>query len=98
MSQLSIEDVEKIALLARLHLTEEEKIKYQEQLSAVLDYVEAINELDLADLPPTAHAVAQQNILRDDIVDEQLPIDEALANAAASAQDQFAIQAVLDDA
>ncbi len=97
MSTLTLADVEKIAMLARLHLTAEEKEKYRQQLSAVLDYVAAIDELDLDDLPPTTHAVSQHNILRPDRVSEALPVEQALANAASTAADQFAIQAVLDE-
>ncbi len=97
MSTLTLADVEKIAMLARLHLTEEEKEKYRQQLSAVLDYVAAIDELDLDDLPPTTHAVSQHNILRPDRVSEALPVEQALANAASTAENQFAIQAVLDE-
>lgn len=94
MSTLTIQDVEKIALLARLALTEEEKVLYQHQLSAVLDYVEQINELDLEGIPPTTHAVAQQNVWREDVVNSHLPTAEALANTAAHAQNQFLIQKV----
>ncbi len=97
MSTLTLADVEKIAMLARLHLTTEEKEKYRQQLSAVLDYVAAIDELDLDDLPPTTHAVSQHNILRPDRVSEALPVEQALANAASTAENQFAIQAVLDE-
>lgn len=93
---LSIADVEKIALLARLELTEEEKVRYQHQLSAVLDYVAMIDELDLEDVPPTTHAVAQHNVLREDMVSSGLSVEAALANAASAQDDQFAIQAVLD--
>lgn len=96
MSTLTLADVEKIANLARLELTEEEKVKYQKQLSAVLTYVEHLNELELEDVPPTIHAVAQQNILRDDVVTFNLPPAEALANSAKQAQNQFAIQAVFE--
>jgi len=50
---LSSRDVEKIALLARLELTDDEKALYQEQLSAILDYAHRLNQLDIADVPPT---------------------------------------------
>lgn len=96
MSTLTIADVEKIALLARLELSDAEKESYRQTLSNVLDYVEKINELDLEGVPPTTHAVAQQNVLRDDVVNSSLPAEEALANAAAQADNQFAIQAVLE--
>jgi aspartyl-tRNA(Asn)/glutamyl-tRNA(Gln) amidotransferase subunit C len=97
MSTLSLQDVEKIAMLAHLYLTDEEKAKYQKQLSEVLTYVEQLSELDLAGVPQTAHAVEQQNILRDDQVNSTISIGLALRNAAATADDQFAIQAVFDD-
>lgn len=94
---LSPQDVEKIAALARLELTAEEKARYQEQLSAILDYAERLNELDTDDVPPTASAVALTNVWREDIVAPSLPTDEALFNAARKALNQFQIQAVLDE-
>ncbi|MCI0397373.1 MAG: Asp-tRNA(Asn)/Glu-tRNA(Gln) amidotransferase subunit GatC [Chloroflexi bacterium] len=95
---LSLADVEKIAALARLELTAEEKARYQEQLSAVLEYAARLNELDLTGVPPTASAVALQNILRQDEVEPSLPVEEVLFNAPQKAQNQFQIQTVLDDA
>ena len=95
---LSSQDVEKIAALARLALTDEEKALYQEQLSAVLDYARRLDELDIAGVPPTASAVALQNVMRDDIVEPSLPTEEALFNTARQSADQFQIQAVMDDA
>ena len=97
MSSLTIQDVEKIALLARLYLTEEEKLKYLTQLSDVLTYVEQLSELDLTDVPPTAHAVAQQNIMRQDEVNSTISVENALKNAADTDDDQFAIQAVFNE-
>lgn len=94
---LTKEDVKKIANLARLEVTAEEIADYQSQLSAILDYVARLSELDLADLEPTAHAVAQQNVMRSDVVKPSLTMDEVLHNAANHADNQFAIQAVLDD-
>lgn len=96
MSTLTRDDVRKIAHLARLELTEEEVSLYQKQLTAVLDYVETLDELVLDDVPPTTHAVAQVNILRDDEVNSTMPQADALANAAQTKDGQFAIQAVFD--
>ncbi|MBK7218749.1 MAG: Asp-tRNA(Asn)/Glu-tRNA(Gln) amidotransferase subunit GatC [Candidatus Promineofilum sp.] len=90
-------DVTHIARLARLALTEEELAHYQEQLAAILDYAARLNELDLSGVAPSAHAVARQNVLRDDIVTPSLPRDDALFNAAATAEGQFLIQAVLEE-
>jgi len=94
---LTADDVQKIAHLARLELTAAEVDQYREQLSAILDYAARLNELDLAEIPPTAHAVTQQNIWRADEADPSLPIDEVLANAPQQADNQFVVQAVLDD-
>jgi len=94
---LTIVEVEKIAGLARLALSAEEIAVYQKQLSAVLDYAAVLNELDLSGIERTAHAVAQHNVMRDDIVEPSLPIDDVLFNAAATAGNQFLIQAVLEE-
>lgn len=94
---LTHEDVAWIANLARLALSDEEMEAYRVQLSAVLDYAAILNELDLTDIEPSAHAVLRRNIWREDIVEPSLPLEDVLFNAAAGAQDQFLIQSVLDD-
>jgi aspartyl-tRNA(Asn)/glutamyl-tRNA(Gln) amidotransferase subunit C len=94
---LTLQDVEKIANLARLELTAEEKALYQGQLSAVLDYAARLNELDIADVRPTSSAVALVNVWRDDVVEPSLPLEDVLYNAPQQAQNQFAIQSVLED-
>lgn len=94
---LTRQEVEKIAHLARLALTDDQIAEYQEQLSAVLDYADMLNELDLSDVEPTAHAISRQNVLREDKVEPSLPTDEVLANAEQHKQDQFFIQSVLSD-
>lgn len=94
---LTRSDVEKIAHLARLELTEDELSLYQGQLSAILDYAARLNELELEGVLPTAHAVIQQNVLRDDVAEPGMSMDAALFNAPRQAQNQFVVQAVLDE-
>lgn len=94
---LTREEVIKIAHLARLALTPEEVATYQEQLSAVLDYAARLNELDLTGVEPSPHAVARQNVMRDDAIEPGLSVEDALFNAAATADNQFLIQSVLDE-
>ena len=94
---LTLKDVEKIAELARLSLSDEEKALYLGQLTAVLAYADMLNELDLEGVQPTTRAVHQQNILREDIVQPSLPVAEVLQNAAKTARNQFQIQAVLGE-
>jgi aspartyl-tRNA(Asn)/glutamyl-tRNA(Gln) amidotransferase subunit C len=94
---LTIRDVEKIAHLARLALTEAQKSQYAQQLTAVLDYAARLDELDLAGVPATAHAVAQQNVMRDDEIEPSLPLADLLYNAPQQRDNQFFIQTVLGD-
>lgn len=90
-------DVEKIAHLAHLALTEDEISQYQQQLSAILAYAERLNELALDDVSPTAHAISQQNVWREDVAQPGLPLTAVLHNAPQQANDQFVVQAVLND-
>jgi aspartyl-tRNA(Asn)/glutamyl-tRNA(Gln) amidotransferase subunit C len=94
---LTLQDVEKIAHLARLELTDAEKAQYLEQLTAILEYAEMLTELDLTGIAPTAHAIAQENVLRDDVVAPSLLIEDVLFNAPQQAQNQFLIQSVLEE-
>lgn len=94
---LTREEVEKIAHLARLALTPAEIEMYQTQLSAVLDYAERLNSLDVEHVEPTAHAVTRQNVMREDVAVPGLSTEDALFNAARRADDQFLIQSVLDE-
>lgn len=93
---LTLADVEKIAELARLELTDDEKNQYREQLSAILDHAAMLDELDLTAVSPTTHAVTRQNIMRDDVIEPSLPVEDVLYNAPREAQNQFLIQAVLE--
>ena len=94
---LSREEVEKVAALARLELNEDEKERFREQLSAVLNYVARLEELELEGVPPTGHAMPLQNVLREDVAKPSLAKQEVFLNAPEVAHDQFLIQAVLDD-
>lgn len=94
---LSKTDVEKIASLARLELTDAEKALYQEQLSAILDYAQRLNQLDLTDVPPTSSAVDLKNVTRDDLVEPGLSTEDVFHNAFRSSQDHFKIQAVFEE-
>jgi len=63
---LSKEEIEHIALLARLGLTDEEKKKYASQLSSILDYVEQLKEVDTDGVEPTAQVTGLENVMRQD--------------------------------
>jgi aspartyl-tRNA(Asn)/glutamyl-tRNA(Gln) amidotransferase subunit C len=94
--KLSRAQVIAIAELAKLQLSDEEIERFGDQLSQVLEYAERLEQLDTADIPPTASVLPLRNVFRDDEVRPSLPRDEALANAPDTADGQFRVDAVLD--
>jgi aspartyl-tRNA(Asn)/glutamyl-tRNA(Gln) amidotransferase subunit C len=96
MPKLSLEEVEHIAVLARLGLSSAEKEMFRDQLSAILDYAEKLNRLDTAGVPPTTSALPLSNVMRLDEVTPSLSTDDALANAPDAEANQFRVQAILD--
>ena len=94
--KLSREEVLHIALLARLGLTEAEVDKFSEQLSNILENFEVLQQIDTDDIPPTAQAIALQNVMSDDEVASSLPQDQVLSNAPKKEDDFFRVRAVLE--
>jgi aspartyl-tRNA(Asn)/glutamyl-tRNA(Gln) amidotransferase subunit C len=85
------EQVLHVARLARLELSEDEVQRMSSELSAVLDHIQVIGELDLHGVPPTTHVVEVSNALRPDVVAPSLPRDVALENAPAVAGGGFLV-------
>ena len=79
--EISRAEVLHVAKLARLALTEEEVGRFQEQLSAILEAVGKVSELDLEGVPPTSHPLDLVNVLAEDEPAPSLSLEEALANA-----------------
>ena len=81
--QLSKDEIQHIAKLVRLELTGEELIKYGDQLSAVLSYIDQLKEVDVKAVLPTAQVTGLENVLRDDKVEnwDQAEIEAALKDA-----------------
>jgi aspartyl-tRNA(Asn)/glutamyl-tRNA(Gln) amidotransferase subunit C len=88
-------DVEYIANLARLSLSEGEKDSFARQLSTILDYIDTLNSVDTANVEPTAFVVAGHNPLREDVERPSLPVDELLANGPSVKKGHFAIPKVI---
>lgn len=78
---ISIEDVEHVAKLARLALSDREKETFRSQLSDVLDHAKVISEVDTDNVKPTSHTVQIDNVLREDRCTPSLSVEEATANA-----------------
>jgi aspartyl-tRNA(Asn)/glutamyl-tRNA(Gln) amidotransferase subunit C len=94
--KLSRAEVEHIAELAKLELTEEEKIKFCEQLSAILEYAEMLQQLDTEAIPPTATVLPLQNVMRLDEVAPSFSQEDILANAPDAAEGCFRVRAILE--
>ncbi|RMF99708.1 MAG: Asp-tRNA(Asn)/Glu-tRNA(Gln) amidotransferase subunit GatC [Planctomycetota bacterium] len=94
---LSRADVEKVSLLARLALSDDEIDVMAGQLAKVLDYMQLLEEADVADVEPMAHAADVTNVFRPDEVKPSLPREQALANAPNHDGECYRVPAVLGD-
>ena len=88
---ISSDDVQHVARLANLSLTDDEVARMSEQLSGILGHVEALAGLDLAGVPPTAHALDLENVTRPDLPRPSWPVDEVLAGAPAAENGAFRV-------
>jgi aspartyl-tRNA(Asn)/glutamyl-tRNA(Gln) amidotransferase subunit C len=93
---LTIEEVEHIAALARLELTEQEKANYREQLSAILEYAARLQALDTAGIPPTSSVLPAQARLRSDEPIQGLARETLLKNAPSTNGKMFQVPPVLE--
>ncbi|MDT8303854.1 MAG: Asp-tRNA(Asn)/Glu-tRNA(Gln) amidotransferase subunit GatC [Sedimentisphaerales bacterium] len=87
----------KVAKLSRLDLTGDEVQEFTGQLSAILDYVEKMNELDTTGVEPLAHCLPVSNVLREDFAKESLGTEKVLANAPQRDDEFFKVPKILDD-
>ncbi len=96
MSRLTRADVEHVAQLARLALTDDEIEHFTAQLGVILDHSAQVAALDTSEVPPTAHPLPLVNVLRADVVRPSLPRDEVLAMAPATEDGRFRVPRILD--
>lgn len=89
-------DIEKLAVLARIELTHEEREKFSAQLGDVLAHVEQLNKVNVDGVEPTAHAFHVTNVWRKDEAVAGLAVADALMNAPAKRNDQFSVPKVVD--
>ena len=94
--RLTLAEVEHIAELARLSLSDDEKALLQEQLSAILEYAERLQALDTSAIPPTATVLPLRSVMRADEPRDSMSRDDVLANAPQVEAESFRVQAVMD--
>ncbi|MEZ0240865.1 MAG: Asp-tRNA(Asn)/Glu-tRNA(Gln) amidotransferase subunit GatC [Chloroflexota bacterium] len=95
MASLSRSDVEHVAYLARLGLSDAELERLEGQLNHILDQYAKLAELDTEAIPPTAQTIELENILRDDVVTPSLPVEAILRNAPARTGDFVIVPPIL---
>jgi aspartyl-tRNA(Asn)/glutamyl-tRNA(Gln) amidotransferase subunit C len=95
MAGLSRSDVEHVAHLARLGLSDEELARLEGQLNHILDQYAILARLDTDEIPPTAQTIELENILREDVARDSLPVDAVLANAPKREGDFIVVPAIL---
>jgi len=93
---ITVKDVEHVANLARLTLSDEEKEKFTDQLNAILKYAEKLGELDTENVEPTTHVLPIVNVTREDENRPSWPIEKVLQNAPDEEDGQFKVPAVLE--
>ena len=89
-------DIQHVAKLARLALTEDERAALATQLGQILEHAALVGEVAAADVPPTASPIPRVNVLRDDVAEPSLPVDEALRNAPERDGDRFRVPRIAE--
>jgi aspartyl-tRNA(Asn)/glutamyl-tRNA(Gln) amidotransferase subunit C len=95
MSEITIADVEYVAGLAQLSLSDTAKQKLAQELGGILSYIEKLNELDTEGIEPMMHAMPLTNVLREDRVEPSLPRELALKNAPNTDGEYFLVPKIL---
>lgn len=90
-------DIAKVASLARIALSADELRLYGEQLGAILEHAERVQQLPTEGIPPTSHPVPMTNAFRDDVVTGSLPVEDVLAGAPEAEDGYFRVPPVLGD-
>ena len=94
---VTLNDLEKIAQLARLTLKEDEKEKFLEQVNQILKYVEKLNEVNTEGVEPLSHSMDLVNVMREDEIKPSMPVEKGLANAPDREGTAFKVPRIIED-
>ena len=90
------EEIEHIAMLARLRLSDEEKELFGSQLSSILGYMDKLEELDTKDIEPTSHVLSLNNVMREDVTSPSLRREDALLNAPSHTEKFYRVPKIIE--
>lgn len=94
--KITKEQVEHVAKLARLNLTEEEKEHLTKDMEAIIAFADQINELDIADVKPTDHVIPINNVFREDVIKASMDREQLLKNAPSSENGCFSVPKIVE--
>ena len=97
MAKITREEVEHVARLARLELSEDEKTRMTDQLDAILGYFDTLSRLDTSQVEPMTTVIPMVSVMREDVVRPSLPLEEALANAPDREDEFFRVPRIIED-
>lgn len=89
-------DIDHVAKLARLALSDEEKSRLRAQLGLILEHAAKVGEVAASDVPPTASPISRANVFREDVPEPSLPVDEAVRNAPEREDDRFRVPRIVE--
>ena len=95
--KITLKEVEHVARLARLELSDEEKERMRAQLDRILTYIDKLKELDIAGVEPTSHAIPMTNVMREDEPTPSFPVEPMLANAPERDGDFFRVPKIIEE-
>ena len=93
---VSKNEIEHVAMLARLKLDEDELARFTSQIGDILSYVEKLNELDTTGVEPTSHVFDIKNVFRDDVAGESLPRKKVLANSPEGTGEYYKVPKIIE--
>ena len=94
--RLTKQDIEGVAYLSRLELTEEEKDKFTGHINRLLENFERLQELDTSEVEPTSHVIPVFNVFREDVARPSLPVEEVISNGPQVAENCFVVPRVVE--
>lgn len=94
--KIGLDEVDRISKLAKLSFSENEKEKFTEQFNDILSFVERLNELDTQNVEPLLHVIELENVFREDVLQESLPVEDVLRNAPNKTESFFKVPKVID--
>jgi aspartyl-tRNA(Asn)/glutamyl-tRNA(Gln) amidotransferase subunit C len=95
--KISLKDVEHVARLARLELSDADKERMRRELDSILSYIDKLRALDTEGVEPTSHAIPMTNVMRDDAPRPSLPQDVMLANAPERSGEFFRVPRIIEE-